>query len=74
MRFLSKHTVPLALAMALETRAFSNLFLSSNVFENRLELAGEISNREQPAQLEYFGIKMHPTALSPSAASRTRSY
>lgn len=28
-----------------------------------MELAGEISNREQPAQLEYFGFKMHPTSL-----------
>lgn len=44
------------------------------MFYSRMELAGETSNREQPAQLEYLGSKMHPTALSPSAASQTDSY
>jgi len=39
-----------------------------------MELAGEISNRDQPAQLEYLGTKMHLTAFLTSAASRTESY
>lgn len=38
-----------------------------------MELAGEISKRDRPTQLEYLGTKMHLTALSTSAESQTES-